>query len=209
MVNKPNDELPDEETAVSIPEWEIEVENILADNDLLSDEQTLMARIPLLAGNNKKVAYLAYRSCGFTIGQSCELARCTPTSVHNWRKSDPVFRRWEQEELPNLQKNVGPDIIKFEFMRNMRMLLRSDMMLIAKGMSDLEHISPREYELFKNLRRFYQPAELLALDKIISPTKHSGPVTFHLTWGTRVEVPQIEGTGEEITDGEYAETDDT
>lgn len=178
------------------------------DDELLQDEQTLVARIPFLAGNNKKVSYLAYRSCGFTVGQSCELAGVTKTSVQRWRKEDDVFKRWEDEELPNLQANVGPDILKFEFMRNMRMLLKTDMLLIAKGMSNLEGMSAREYEIFKGLRRFYTANELLSLEKVMHPEKHSnGPTQVILTWSNRVEVPVLESTARELSDGTvYAES---
>lgn len=176
------------------------------DDELLPEEQTLIARIPALAGNNKKVAYLGYRSCGFTVGQACELAGCTKTSVHNWRKSDPVFARWENEELPRLQKDLSVDIIKFEFTRNFRMLLKSDMLLIAKGLSDLENLTSREYELFKSLRQFYKPSELLAIEKILAPERHSNtPTVIKLSWGSRLDSPVIEGEVKELTDGEYRE----
>lgn len=193
---------------IAIPEWDLTITTGSEDDELLPEEQTLMARIPYLAGNNKKVGYLAYRSCGFTVGQSCELAGCTRVSVQNWRKNDPVFKHFEDYELQTLQKTVGPDVIKFEMMRNMRMLLKSDMMLIAKGMTSVEDMSSREYELFKNLRKFYTPTELLQIDKLVSPGKHIESVTFNLTWGTRVEVPQIEGSSQEIEDGDFTESDD-
>lgn len=196
--------MPDDE--IALKEWEqqpIWMQAVTTeDSELLPEEQTLLARIPFLAGNNKKVGYLAYRSCGFTVGQSCELANTTRQTVQTWRKNDAVFRRWEDEELPNLQANVGPDIIKFEFQRNMRMLLKSDMLLIAKGMSALEDMSPREFEIFKGLRRFYTANELLALEKVIHPEKHSaGVTTIQLTWGTRPEMNIIDGESHEVDNG--------
>lgn len=179
------------------------------DAELLPEEQTLMARIPLLAGSNKKVAYLGYRACGFTQGQACQLAGITKTTVHKWRKSDEVFSRWETEELARLQGSVGNDILKFEFMRNMRMLLKVDMLLIAKSFSGLENMTPREYELFKSLRKFYTPNDLLAIEKVISPEKHVvGPVVFQLSWGNRLETGQVvEGQYKELPNGEAEDSD--
>lgn len=158
-----------------------------SESGLTSEETTFLARIPILAGSNKKAAYLAYRSCGFTIKQSADLVGCTLQNVHHWRKNDKVFRNIEQNELSTLQSTVGNDVIRFEFMRNMRMLLHHDMKLIAKAMIDVNlSLSPREYELFKNLRRFYTPADMLALEKILHPEAHkdNAPVTINLTWGS-------------------------
>ena len=171
--------------------------------DLSDNETTLMARIPLLAGSNKKVAYLAYRSCGFTITQSCDLADIHISTVHKWRKIDATFKRFEEEELRTLQESVGNDVIKFEFLRNMRLLLKSDMKIIAQGVNSVETLTEREFELFKNLRKFYTPHDLLALEKVLHPEKHNtGPVKITLTWGGRLSTsePDIE-----LSEGDYRE----
>ena len=174
------------------------------DESLPSDENTLLARIPLLAGSNKKAAYLAYRSTGFTITQSCDLAEISLSTVHHWRKVDKDFKRFETEELQRLQDSVGNDVIRYEFLRNMRMLLKKDMQLISKGISNLEGMSPREYEIFKALRRFYTPQDLLALEKVLHPEKHNdGPITIKLSWG-----PRLVTTGspdDDILEGEVRE----
>lgn len=171
---------------------------------LSSEETTLLARIPLLTGSSKKMAYLAYRSCGFTINQSCDLVKIKRHIVTHWRKVDPTFRKFETTQLKYLQDTIGNDVIKFEFLRNMRLLLNFDMQLISKAMVNVnigngtsEGLSPREYELFKNLRRFYTPSDMLALEKILNPEKHrdNGPIVIQLTWGSRVglenNLPQL------------------
>lgn len=189
-----------------IPADELDVD-IEVDEDMPSDEATLLARIPLLAGSNKKMAYLAYRSCGFTPAQACDLADTQMQTLRNWRKSDEVFRNFEENELQRLQETVGNDIIRFEFLRNMRMLLKADFKVIAKGINNLEKMSPREYEIFKALRRFYTPADMLALEKVLHPEKHKdGPVTIKLTWGGRIQ-GQIEAPDNDmdILEGEVRE----
>jgi hypothetical protein len=192
-----------DETPVSEFDNPVFTVTVSEDSELLPEEQTLMARIPFMAGSNKKVAYLAYRSCGFTVGQAAELAGTTHQNITSWRKTDKTFKKFEDEELDRLQKTVGMDVIKFEMMRNMRLLLQSDFKVIAKGINALEDMSPREYELFKNLRRFYTPNELLTMEKILEPEKHqSQQVVFSLTWNTRLSTaPVIEGTARELTDG--------
>ena len=175
--------------------------DIEIDDELPSDETTLLARIPLLAGSNKKAAYLAYRSTGFTPTQSCQLAEITLTTVHRWRKQDLEFAKFEREELQRLQDSVGNDVIRYEFLRNMRMLLKVDMRLITKGITNLEGMSPREFEIFKALRKFYTPQDLLALEKVLHPEKHKdGPLTIKLSWGSRISIDSLRD--DDIIDGE-------
>lgn len=158
------------------------------EDNMSSEETTLMARIPLLAGNDKKSAYLAYRSTGFTVKQSAQLVHVNYQTIKNWRAKDKEFARIETHELQRLQDTVGNDVIRFEFLRNMRLLLKSDMSVIFKGINNVNDLSPREYELFKNLRRFYTPADMLSLEKILHPEKHKdGPITIQLSWGNRIQ----------------------
>ena len=174
------------------------------DVNLPDDEATLLARIPLMAGSNRKAAYLAFRATGFTVGKSAELAGVTKQTVNNWRKNDDVFKMWEQEKLQELQSSVGNDVIKFDFLRNMRYLLQQDMTLIAKAMSEgLEELTPREYEVYKGLRKFYTPSDWLALEKVLAPEKHQANNTFvvNLSWGNRLDPSLvIEGESKEILD---------
>lgn len=161
--------------------------NEFDDVNLPPDEQTLLARIPLMAGSSKKAAYLAFRATGFTIGKACDLAGTTRQSIQNWRNSDPVFRMWEQEKLHELQSHVGYDVIKFDFLRNMKLLLHQDMTIIAKAMMGLDELSQREWEQYKNVRKMYTPNDWLALEKILAPEKHrdTGPIHITLNWGNR------------------------
>ena len=144
------------DTAIAHIEAIIEEEHKLPD-----DETTLLARIPLMVGSEKKAAYLSYRSCGFTVTQSADLAGTKLHNVNLWRRNDPVFRRIEQEDLQRLQDTVGNDVVKFEFLRNMRLLLAADMKVISKGVNNINLLEEREYDYFKTIRRLYTPNELL------------------------------------------------
>ena len=157
------------------------------ETNLPEDEQTLLARIPLMAGSSKKAAYLAYRSVGFSVSKAVELAGTTRNSIHKWRITDPTFARWESDELERLQNTIGNDVIKFDFLRNMKLLLHHDMTIIALAMTGLEKLSQREYEVYKNIRRYYTPQDWLALEKILAPEKHQveSKITINLNWGNR------------------------
>jgi len=176
------------------------------DVNLPDEEQSLLARIPLLAGSSKKAAYLAFRAVGFTVGKSCELAGCTRQTVQNWRKSDSVFARIEQEQLGELQSTVGNDVIKFDFLRNMKLLLSQDMGIIVKAMRGVDTLTPREYDVYKNVRKFYTPAEWLSLEKVLAPEKHKSDTTVKITlnWGNRLNLGDsgivIEGESRELND---------
>jgi hypothetical protein len=174
------------------------------DINLPSDEQTLLARIPLMAGSSKKAAYLAFRAVGFTVGKSVELAGTTKTSVQQWRKSDEVFAKWESEKLQELQTSVGNDVIRFDFLRNMKLLLLQDTNLISKAISGgLENLTPREWDNYKNLRKFYTPTDWLALEKVLAPEKHRDNTTVKvvLSWGNRLDnTITLEGDSRELLD---------
>lgn len=174
------------------------------DVNLPDDEQSLLARIPLLAGSSKKMAYLAFRATGFSVGKACELADCTRQTVQNWRKSDAVFADIEQNRLGDLQSTVGNDVIKFDFLRNMKYLLHADMQLIAKAMSEgLDELSSREFEVYKNVRKFYTPSDWLALEKVLAPEKHQEvrPINITLSWGNRIDPNMlVEGEAKEVPD---------
>ena len=211
-MNEPNTstQLTDAQQAQLIVDDSIEtLVELESDQDLPSEEETLLARIPLLAGSSKKAAYLAYRSVGFPITKAADLADTTIQTVHKWRKIDPVFKRIEEEELQRLQDTVGYDVIKFEFMRNMRMLLHKDMTLIGKAFNDLESMTHREWELYKALRKFYTANEMLTIEKIINPEKHkdNSPVKIVLTWGNRLPQTQLGNDEMDILDAEVREID--
>lgn len=181
------------------------------DVELPSEEETLIARLPLLAGSSKKAAYLAFRSCGFSIERSVTLAGTTKTSIQQWRKSDPVFARWEQEKLQELQASIGNDVIRFDFLRNMKLLLHQDLTIIAKAVElGLDKLTGREWEIYKNVRKFYTPSDWLNLEKILAPEKHQeAKIVVNLSWGGRLpgtDDTLIEGTSREVPiDGQFTE----
>ena len=170
------------------------------------DELSLLSRIPFLAGSNKKAAYLALRSCGFPVKQALDFIDRTHATLTNWRKNDVIFKRIEDYHLEKLQKETSLEVTRLTFLRNLTLLMNKDLAVIAKGLGDLEQLSPRDYDYFRNIRRLYTPDQLLALEKAIAPERHKGEVIIHLNWGNNnnasvIESPQIK----EITNGEFRE----
>ena len=161
----------------------------------------LMARIPIGAGSDKQQRYLAYRSTGFSASQATKLCGIKLSTLRIWRKQNPLFRRMEDEYLSQLQTQVGNEVVRFEYLRNMRLLLAKDSQLFMSFFTDPESLSEREWEYFKTARKHYTPSDLLALEKILHPESQARELTVKLTWanGASDEEP-IEATYQEVAE---------
>ncbi len=149
-------------------------------------EEALLSRIPLQSGSQKKALYLSYRATGFPVRQACDLAEMSLEDLHRWRKQDSQFKLFETEKLHELQATVGSDVVRLEFMRNFRMVMKKDFLTIRKALFDEENLTDAEWKYFLLIRRHYTPNDMLALEKAISPESHPEGVTLniHLDWGT-------------------------
>ena len=165
-------------------------------------EQALLARIPLQSGSHKKALYLSYRATGFPVRQACALAEIDLPTLHKWRKQDPQFKKFESEHLDFLQQNVAGDVIRLEFLRNFRMILKKDMRVIRKALFEPDELSDHEEKYFFLIRKHYTANDLLSLEKAVAPEKHRETVNITLSWNQDITVEDaddpeayIEATG--------------
>jgi len=166
-------------------------------------ENTLLSRIPLLAGDDKKMEYLSWRATGFPVRQACELTGIRQHTVNKWRNSDPEFRIFESDRLPELQARVGKDLLRLEFMRNFRLLLRKDAEVIWKATMTPDELTDREWAYFRQIRKHYTPGEFLSLEKALNPEKHKErPPIIRLSFGASASLEQLE-----VMDAEFSELD--
>ena len=142
--------------------------------DTPESEELLMARIPLLSGSVTKVHYLSWRACGFSTRESAQLSDITEATVRRWRKEDEEFVDWETTKLRELQKTVSQDILRFEFMRNMKMAMSRDSQVLYKAACALEMLTEREYDYLKKIRGYYTPSALIELDRALAPETEAG-----------------------------------
>ena len=169
-----------------------------------SEETLLLARIPLMAGSDKKALYLSYRATGFGVHEAAELAEVQVTTINKWRKSDPAFKEFETNRLQELQSTVSIDVIRLEFIRNMRMMLKMDFKVINKALFDMTDMSSSEWAYFRDIRKHYTPNDLLAIEKALAPEKHQTKMTINLTWGNdRAQI--LDGNFESVESGEFTE----
>jgi len=131
-------------------------------------EEALKARLPLIT-NPRKANYLANRACGFSVREACNLAGVNQGTVMRWRREDEDFVSWEGRSLMFLQREMVDDILRAEFLRNMRLALNRDGKVLYKSVYNFEGMTPREYEYLKLIRKHYTPSDLLALERAMAP----------------------------------------
>ncbi len=179
-------------------------------------EQVLLSRIPQLTGGPKtsalKADYLGYRATGFPIRQACYLAGISQTTLNRWRRQDSQFAAVETERLPELLANLGNDLVRLEFLRNMRLAIKGDFKVLMKAVYHLEGLSDREFQYLKRIRALYSPQELLSISKALAPESEApdfAEMVLKLTQRTtEVEVKvgkvpeqppvSVEGTAKEV-----------
>ncbi len=138
-----------------------------------SGEQALLSRIPRMDGGNRmatmKADYLSFRATGFPVRQALHLVGVSQATLGRWRKTDPAFADIETNKLPELQSSVGPDLVRLDFMRNMRMAIRGDFKVLFKAVHHLDSLTDREFQYLKRIRGLYTPGDLLTVSKALAP----------------------------------------
>ena len=165
---------------VEAESWELQE----PDGINLQDEtgqQALLSRIPHLKGGTRTAAlkadYLGYRATGFPIRQACYLADINHSTLVRWRASDSEFADIETNRIQELQANVGGDLIRLEFLRNMRLGLRTDFKVLYTAVHNLEGLTDRQFKYLQRIRSLYSPQDLLAISKALSPESET-PTDF-------------------------------
>lgn len=130
----------------------------------------LQSLIPHFPGRNgwQKMQYLTYRATGFTFREACKLVGIKKTRVDLWRREDPAFRDFEINRLKELQHDASGEILRIEFLRNMRLALYRDFKVLFKAAQSLQALTPAEMQYLRLIRKHYTPQDLLALDKALA-----------------------------------------
>lgn len=160
-------------------------------------QQALLSRIPHLKGGQKtaegKADYLGYRSCGFPIRQALYLADINWSTLSRWRAADPEFADIETNHLQELQANVGSDLVRLEFLRNMRLGMRLDFKILYTAAHHLEDLTERQFKYLQRIRALYSPQELVAVGRALAPESEAtdfASLVLSVT-RTQLEVRQV------------------
>lgn len=124
------------------------------------------AIIPYYPDNTKKSRYLSFRVANFTVKESCDLAKCSFTSVKRWREEDSRFSQLDCEGLTDLRKQLADEYLNIEFSRNFRLVLQKDFDILNKSVQGKKLTDEEEKYLLK-LRAFYTPQQLVLVKQII------------------------------------------
>ncbi len=177
--------------------------NAEIDQPLLPDdahEDALLSRIPFMVGDSKKADYLSYRATGFSVSVACQLAEVERTTVNKWRKTDKAFKSFEETRLEELQKSTSADVLRLEFLRNMRMIMKKDFEVIGQALFEQSEMTDREWAYFKQIRRHYTPNDMLALEKTLSPENHRDTLEITLSWGSTDDSVTVDGDFTEVAE---------
>ncbi|KKL52082.1 hypothetical protein LCGC14_2289080, partial [marine sediment metagenome] len=95
-----------------------------------------------------------------------------------------------------LQASVGNDLVRLEFLRNMRLGMRLDFKVLYTAAHHLESLTERQFSYLKRIRSLYSPQELVAVGRALSPDSET-PTNFSElvleVTKTRLEVHRGEG----------------
>lgn len=151
-------------------------------------EEALFSRIPLQSRDKRKAAYLSWRALGFTVRESCDLTPCSFSTLLRWRREDEEFAEFETKWLRELQQGTAKDLLRLDFMRNMRLALYRDFKVLFKAAYDLHSLSARELTYLKIIRRLYTPQELVVLEKAMEPDSGDRPSSV-----TNIAIINVDG----------------
>lgn len=149
---------------------------ITNDEDIVDiNQDALIAMIPGKFGFDDKVTYLGYRAMGFNSIQAINAVNHTMVDLMRWYKLDPLFAEFEVRYLPQLQEVAGKRLVELLSMRNMSVYYLQDWKLLQSVVNEPDAIntmSPREFKLYLDRRKYYDTNALLNLNKIAEPEKH-------------------------------------
>lgn len=161
----------------------------------------ILSQIPSLfaMGDSLKATYLGFRSVGLTPTQALRVLEEPLSTLNKWKEECPELIEFEYKYLPDLQRKVGQEIIRNQFMRNMTMFMFRDSQTISKSFNDMEDLSNREFKYLVAIRRFYSNHDFLNLNKALEPEKHRNNVVV-LGFGNKMfeVVEDDDGEGSSI-----------
>ena len=143
------------------------------DLDPSAEEEALLSRIPLF-DDPRKTEYLGYRGVGFNHEETLKLLDLRDGTVQTWTEKDPDFKLWATEKFRELQKNVGKDILRLQFARNMHLAMRIHSNVLNRFAFDIDNATDVDLELLKHFSRIYTPEAFSAMLRATSLLEANG-----------------------------------
>ncbi len=130
---------------------------------ITEEESIAKGILPYLPGSSSKQEYLALRACGFSIREAIAETGVTQRTVERWRQSDSLFAYYDSTGLAELRKLLGNKVILVEFTRNFHRVLRKDLSVLEKPITEL---TPQEHQYLVRRAASYSPEQLERLQRI-------------------------------------------
>lgn len=105
---------------------------------------------------DKKRLFLSYRLCGVGRDEAMDLAGISRRTLYHWRQKDPDFDSIERKTLPELKKTFTQEIIYWEYIRNLKMVLELDSRLLDKALDRPGELTRREWGRLRAIRARYE-----------------------------------------------------
>lgn len=144
----------------------------IADPSYIEDDrgtEAVLGLIPLFSGNHRKAQYLAWRAVGLSVRESCSQVEIDQRTVQKWRRDDEEFQDWETNKLQDLQKTVAPDLLRNEFMLNMRLVMKTDFKTLFKAAAHLSTLTEDEMRWARDAAKRYTPSNMADMERALSP----------------------------------------
>ena len=141
--------------------------------DVTPTEGIAQSLINYYADGGRRARYLSYLVAGFSVMESCKLAKIHHTSVLNWRKADPQFVEMEQKALGELREQLSNQLIGIEFIRNFRLVLAKDFQILFKD-AEGTSLTDKEQQYLLLIRKYYTPEQLVRIRQLAGGQDSTG-----------------------------------
>jgi len=141
--------------------------------------------LPFLGGtgwDSRKAEYLAYRFTGFALREALpHVVGLVEHTVKAWRKTDPHFKKLEDDASGPNRRFIRSEILKLRWIRNFHLFMQHDNRLLLKmqGMvkNDYGHLvhdstaalSKFEQDYLLKARGNYSPNMLEVMERFLAP----------------------------------------
>ena len=118
--------------------------------------------------DDRKSVYLSYRVTGFTVAEALQLTGMVGQTLRNWRKTDPEFCDVEKNRLKEVRDQLAKDVVRLEYLRNLRLVLKKDFDILRVAVKDIEKLAQRDFQYLLKARQHYTPQQLQAIEALLA-----------------------------------------
>lgn len=121
--------------------------------------------------DNKKARFIGYRASGFSVREACKLVDIHEKTLRRWRDPEGHFYDAHfveaEAKLSDLRRTLGAEYAHLEFLRNYRLVLEKDFLVLAKSINQPAALTQQENQYLLKARSHYSPQYLQILQDMI------------------------------------------